>query len=94
MQISVKLGEPLWREVGSRTVRLEWSEQDVTLGDVLRRLHDDYPGFAAAFSGQALNADYPYRLFVNSHLVHLDEAKKTPLENGDRVYVFIPVVGG
>ena len=94
MQISVKLGEPLWRVVGSRTLRLEWPEADVTLADVVQRLYDDYEGFAVAFSGKSLNADHPYRLFVNAHLVALDHAASTALKDGDRVYVFIPVVGG
>ena len=94
MHISVKLGEPLWREVGARTVQLEWPETSVTLADVMHRLRKDYSGFSAAFAGQGLNADDPYRLFVNAHLVHLDQAKATQLQDGDRVYVFIPVVGG
>jgi sulfur carrier protein ThiS len=73
---------------------LDWTEANVTLADVLQRLYDDYEGFAVAFSGKSLNADHPYRLFVNAHLVGLDQAETTALEDGDRVYVFIPVVGG
>jgi DNA-3-methyladenine glycosylase len=94
IQISVKFGVPLWREVGARTLQLEWPEAPVSLADVMRRLHKDYPGFSAAFAGKGLNANHPYRLFVNAHLVHLDQAKTTQLKDGDRVYVFIPVVGG
>ena len=94
IRISVKLGEPLWREVGTRTLQMEWPGAPVTLVEVLRRLRKDYPGFSAAFAGKGLNADHPYRLFVNAHLVHLDKARSTQLEDGDKVYVFIPVVGG
>ena len=94
MKVSVKLGEPLWRQAGERTVQLEWGQSSVTLADVLRRLEKEFPGFGPSYRGDELNVSYPYALFVNARLVRRESAGETVLEDGDKVYVFIPVVGG
>jgi len=94
MKVSVKLGEPLWRQVGKRTLQLEWEQRSVTVADVLRHLETEYPGFGPVFRGEGFKATYPYSLFVNARLVRLEQAKTTSLRDGDKLFVFIPVVGG
>ena len=94
LKITVKLGEPLWRQVGKRRLLLEWRQLSVTVAEVLRRLEKEYPDFGPAFRGEGLKAAYPYNLFVNARLVRLKEAETTPLRDGDRLFIFIPVVGG
>ncbi len=37
---------------------------------------------------------HPYSLFVNARLVRLEQAKTTSLQDGDKLFVFVPVVGG
>lgn len=94
MRITVKLGEPLWRQVGERTLHLEWARTSITVDGVLRRLQREYAGFGPAFRGDDLGAAYPYSLFVNSRLVRREQARQTHLQDGDKLFVFIPVVGG
>jgi len=94
MQLSVKLGEPLWRHVGQRTLQLEWDQPSVTLAQVLRRLEAEHPGFGPAFRGEDLSASYPYALFINARLTRLEGAEGTQLWDGDKLFIFIPVVGG
>ena len=94
MQVSVKLGEPLWRQVGKRTLQLEWDQRSVTVADMLRHLEAEYPGFGPVFRGEGFNAAHPYSLFVNARLARLKQAKTTSLRDGDKLFVFIPVVGG
>jgi len=94
VKVTVKLGEPLWRQVGKRTLQLEWTQPSVTVAEVLRRLETEHPGFGPAFRGEGLKAAYPYNLFVNARLVRLEQAETTPLQDGDKLYIFIPVVGG
>jgi len=94
MRITVKLGEPLWRQVGQRTLQMEWARPSITVDGVLRRLQRDYPGFGPAYRGDGLGTAYPYSLFINSRLVRRAEARKTVLGDGDKLFVFIPVVGG
>lgn len=94
MKVTVKLGEPLWRQVGKRTLQLEWAQPPVTVAEVLRHLEREHPGFGPAFRGQKFKTAYPYSLFVNARLVRLQQADTTPMHDGDKLYVFIPVVGG
>jgi molybdopterin converting factor small subunit len=94
MRITVKLGEPLWRQVGERTLQLQWARPSITVDGVLRRLEREYPGFGPAFRGDELGAVYPYSLFVNSRLVRREHARQTRLQDGDKLFIFIPVVGG
>ena len=94
LKITVKLGEPLWRQGGKRRLLLEWRQLSVTVAEVLRHLEKEYPDFDPAFRGEGLKAAYPYNLFVKARLVRLKEAETTPLRDGDRLFIFIPVVGG
>jgi len=94
MKVSVKLGEPLWRQVGERTVQLEWDQPSVTMAQVLLRLESEFPGFGSAFRGDDLQVSYPYALFINSRLARREEVDSTSLQDGDKLFVFIPVVGG
>ena len=94
MKVSVKLGEPLWRQVGERTVQLEWDRPSVTMAQVLLRLEREYPGFGPGFRGEDFQVSYPYALFVNARLARREEADSTSLQDGDKLFVFIPVVGG
>ena len=94
MKISVKLGEPLWRQVGERTLQLEWAQTSVTLAEVLDHLESAYSGFGPSFQGADVNTPYPYALFVNARLAHPEQAESTVLQDGDKLFIFIPVVGG
>jgi hypothetical protein len=94
MKISVKLGEPLWRQVGERTVHLEWDQPSVTMAQVLQRLESEYAGFGPGFRGDDIQVAYPYALFINARLARREDAGSTWLQDGDKLFVFIPVVGG
>ena len=94
MRITLKLGEPLWRQVGQRTLRLDWTEESATVAGVLRDLEARYPTFGAVLRGTDSRLDTPYNLFVNDHLVRWDAVATTPLHDGDTLYIFLPIVGG
>ncbi len=105
MEIEVKFGEPLWRAVGKRRLRLCFEGEDrVTVGRVLARVAGDYPGFPAAFAGQGLVQAYPYRVFVDAVLIQpaaagpadadQPEAYPTTLRDGQTVFVLLPAAGG
>ena len=96
MKITVKLGAPLSRVVGESKVTLTLPE-GATAATVLAELGSRYPGFDAGLKGQGLRVpldQIPYALFVNARLVPLDRAAMTPLRNGDRLSLFLPVAGG
>jgi len=96
MKISVKLGAPLSQVVGESKVVLTLPEGSTAAG-VLAELSSRYPGFDAGLKGKGLRApldQIPYALFVNARLVPLDRAAATPLRDGDRLSLFLPVAGG
>ncbi len=105
MQIQVKLGEPLWRAVGSRRLTLDWPAAGcVRVEEVLARLAADYPGFAEAYAGKALRRAYPYQLFVDASRIRLpgsepgvgqagDEAGPD-MADGQTLFILLPAIGG
>lgn len=90
----VRLGEPLWRAAGAQRLYLEFPGDPVTVADVLQRLHEDYPGFAAAYRGEGLRRALPYNVYVNARVVRPGEEASRTLADGDKVYFFLPAVGG
>ena len=94
MQIMVRLGEPLWRAAGALRLYLDFAEGEVTVADLLARLAATYPGFDTAFRGDALGRLMPYQVFVNARLVPLGGEAQRTLVDGDKVYLFLPAIGG
>ncbi len=94
MQIMVRLGEPLWRAAGAMRLYLDFDESDVTVADVLARLAASYPPFETAFRGDAFGRLMPYQVFVNARLVPPGGEALRPVVDGDKVYLFLPAIGG
>ena len=94
MQIMVRLGEPLWRAAGALRLYLDFAEGEVTVADLLARLGAAYPDFDAAFRGDALGRLLPYQVFVNARRVPLGGEAQRTLVDGDKVYLFLPAIGG
>ena len=94
MRVMVRLGEPLWRAVGVQRLYLEFDEEPVTVAEVLSRLHAQYPEFAAAYRGDAFKRPLPYNVYVNARKVEPGDEARRALADGDKVYFFLPAVGG
>jgi molybdopterin converting factor small subunit len=96
MKITVKMGAPLSQLIGENKVILTMAE-GVTLADVLEELRTRYPDFEAGLKGKGLRKPFDrilYSLFINARPVSFDEAGRTALSDGDRVFLFLPVAGG
>jgi molybdopterin converting factor small subunit len=94
MQITVRLGEPIRRLAGSILVPLEFDAEQVSVADVLARLIASYAGFEAALRGDDLGRPSPYQIFINARRVPAGGEAHTLLAPGDKVYIFLPAVGG
>lgn len=94
MQIMVRLGEPLWRATGAMRLYLDFDASGTTVADVLARLAATYPDFERAFSGQTLGRPMPYQVFVNARLVSPGSEATRQLVDGDKLYLFLPAIGG
>ena len=87
LQITIKFGEPLRRDVGRR--RISFSLPDgATADDLLALLVQQYPDFEAALRS------YPYIIFINGRPVTAANYNATRLQDGDIVHLALPVVGG
>lgn len=94
MRVFVKIGEPLWRTVGSRSLTLEWDNPTVTVADVLDRLRREYPNFGPAFRGEGQRMTIDYHLFINTRMVKPDTWPQTEMKDADKLFIFLPAVGG
>ena len=95
-RITVKMGAPLSQVVGRPRAILSMPPE-ATLADVLDEMQARYPAFQDGLKGKGLHKPFDrvlYSLFVNSRPVDWAEAAATPLRDGDRVHVFLPVAGG
>ncbi|NOX62849.1 MAG: MoaD/ThiS family protein [Chloroflexi bacterium] len=64
------------------------------MSDLLARLSELYPDFAARFAGQDLGRDHPYRVFVNHQEIPANAFADRTLADHDVVHIVIPVAGG
>ena len=95
MELHVRMGDPLWRAVGQRRLTLHWSdEHPPTIAEVLAYLGTTYPAFAGALADAGLRQRNPYRFFVDSHLVAVDDLSQRTLRSGETLYIFLPAAGG
>lgn len=94
MQVTVRLGEPIRRLAGSILVPLDFDAEQVSVADVLARLAVSYPGFVAALRGDDLGHPSPYRIFVDARQVAAGQEAQTWLAPGQKIYIFLPAVGG
>jgi molybdopterin converting factor small subunit len=71
--------------------------EEATVGDLLDALRTRYPDFEAGLRGKGLRKPFDqvlYSLFLNARPLPWDRAATTPLGDGDRLYLFLPVAGG
>ena len=96
MKITVILGAPLSQVVGDSRVILTMSAE-TTVARVLEELQARYPEFEEGLKGKGLAKPFDrvlYSLFLNAKPVPFEAAATTPLRDGDRLYLFLPVAGG
>lgn len=106
MKVTWHLGDPFWRAVGERRWTADLPEGS-TVADALDALGREYPllgrilrgepledvsilGPAWRIVGQAL----PVQVFRNGRAVRPEDRAQTRLAEGDRLYLFLPAVGG
>jgi molybdopterin converting factor small subunit len=96
VRITVKLGAPLSQVVGEAKIELIMPH-GATVADVLAELRSRYPEFEAGLRGKGLRKPFDqvvYSLFVDARPLTFERAETTKLQDGNRVYLFLPVAGG
>lgn len=91
VRIRVKLVRPFRDAVGQPQV--EFEPREPGLVGALRQLAEAYPGLQPhLFENGQLS---PYvNIYVNAEAVHVDEAAKVTLQDGDEVLFLLPLTGG
>ncbi len=93
MDILVRLDEPAWRLTGQKNISVHLEGEVRTVADVVGELAKQFAGLEAELRGQT--GDFiPYSLFLNDESVRWIEVDRTPVKNGDRVRVLLPIAGG
>ena len=96
MKIVVKLGAPLSQVVGESKVILTMSE-GANVSSVIDELRARHSDFEEGLRGKGLRQPFDevlYSLFLNARPVPFEQAENTPVRDGDRIYLFLPVAGG
>ncbi|RUA15926.1 MAG: hypothetical protein DSY55_05170 [Clostridia bacterium] len=91
--VTVRLGMPLQRIMGSRRVQLSLPA-GATLKDLLDELVQRYEGFAASFAGEEIGYADPFILIVNARPVTAPHYDQHLLQDNDTVHILLPVAGG
>ncbi len=93
MEIQVRLDEPAWRLTGQKNISIRLEGETRTVADVVGELARQYAGLDAELRGQT--GDFiPYSLFLNDQAVRWAEVDRTPVKDGDRLRVLLPIAGG
>lgn len=108
MKVMWHLGDPFWRVVGERRWTVDLLE-GATVADALESLAREYPLLGRMLQGEPLSVEdarslgpawrvvgraLPVQVFRNGHAVRPEDRARTRLAEGDRLYLFLPAVGG
>jgi MoaD family protein len=92
MKIKVKLLKPFSDIAGKGEVDLELEEGDVN--HALGKLCDVHPGLKKELFDEKGDVSYSVNIFVNDKPITALKDVDTPLKNGDKILIFMPVGGG
>lgn len=108
MRVTWVLGEPFWRAAGARRRMVDLPE-GATVADALESLGREYPLIGRLLRGEepvleeaealgpawrVAGRSLPVQVFRNGRAVREEDRAATRLEEGDRLYLFLPAVGG
>lgn len=94
MRVHVKLTEPIWRTVGTRDLDVEIPTVKATIATVLDEIASRFPKFGEEIYSGSSVGDYYYGVFVNDRVVNLAQRNDVFAEDGDEIFVLLPVAGG
>lgn len=94
MQIRVRLGDPLWRDIGMRRLTLDLGAGPATVAGALGALGERYPAAGVHPRNGAVRDGMPLHIFVNQRKVRWDDVAAAELHDGDELALFQIIVGG
>lgn len=91
--VTVKVSPGLQQVLGQNQISVEIAE-GASVADLLAQLCDTYPELKAKLDGVGDINHVPYNYFVNRKVVLNPNLADHRLNEGDRVHILVPVVGG
>jgi sulfur carrier protein ThiS len=91
--VTVKVSPGLQQVLGQVQISVEIVE-GASVADLLTQLGNTYPELKAKLDGVGDANHVPYNYFVNRKVVLDHNLANHRLNNGDRVHILVPVVGG
>jgi hypothetical protein len=99
MQVTVRLGEPIWRAVGQRKVQVEAPGSDLSLPELVQRLETAYPQLRAELRGDDSAAadnplDWHFTFFLHDRMVKPADMAAERVSDGEELMIVLPMAGG
>ena len=99
MQVTVKLGEPVWRAVGQRKVQIEVPGADCSLPELVQHLEAAYPQLREELGSNGADTggddlDYHFTFFLQDRMVKPSEMATERIGDGEEVMIVLPMAGG
>jgi len=93
MTVQVYIPTPFRRLTGNRT-RVEIEAGGRTVGEVLQRLTERYPGFNELLYDETRAIPAHINIYLNNREIHSLQGEETPVADGDEVAVIPAIAGG
>lgn len=94
MRVEVQLSGPMRVVIGAPRVDLMWDASTATLAQALGALSARYPRVQRYLLDHAGSVQPAVRILLNDARLEGDALLATPLRDGDRLALFMPVAGG
>lgn len=93
MQIEINTQAPLDRVLGGKSVAIDLPSP-ASVADLMAYLKQHYPDFEARFRAGGDEHGTAFNFFLNRKALREQDLASTPLKEGDRIHIIVPVVGG
>ncbi len=90
MAIEIRMASTLQKVVGSKVVEAEGG----TVGELLEKLEERYPGFRAQISGDDGELHRFVNIYLNDEDIRYLKSLDTPVSDGDVISILPALAGG
>jgi molybdopterin converting factor small subunit len=93
LQIEINTQAPLDRVLGGKSVSIDLPSP-ASVADLMAYLKQQYPDFETRFQAGGDEHGTAFNFFLNRKALREQDLASTPLKEGDRIHIIVPVVGG
>lgn len=94
MIVNLRLGEPIWRKINQRKLKIDQLVSGISVYDFITELGQRYPELAEEMLGESGDLDFHFSLILNGCQTRWSDSKQTSLSDGDEIMIILPLSGG